>query len=537
MFDGTIKMVQNVKVNDVVMGDDSTERIVLNLSQGVSPMYRVSQINGDDYVVNENHVLSLVVVKTNTDSIPINILGKKYFKNDKIDIPILEYTKLSKNSRDKLKGYKTRVEFYEKKIQTNPYTIGGTLLYIKYIPYIYKCNSRTNRLQLLAGVIDTYGELNICTKNSYEIKFKLTNCRLIKDIKFVIRSLGFLCTSKKNKHKPYYKIHIFGNDLGDIPTKKYKIQNYSKYDENYLYTGIEIKCIGRDNYYGFEVDENHRFLLGDFTVTHNSTLLSDIMYFHKNIPYGTIMSGTEEGNGFYSQYFPDLFIYPEYKSDVLGKLLKQQKIIVKNEQSKSKGHMFLLIDDCMYDKKMIRDKNIRQLFMNGRHWRIMFFLTMQYCMDLPPDLRANLDYIFLLRENVIANQMKLWKNFFGIFPTFKTFQETFLACTENYECLVLDNTSKSNKIEDCVFWYKATPNRRYKIGCTKLWECARLKYNKNYENDEDDNQNLKIVDKKSPGLIITKKAEKYKEKYKNSGKNYKVGKNHKYSSSKIKSSS
>ena len=242
--------------------------------------------------------------------------------------------------------------------------------------------------------------------------------------------------------------------------------------------------------------------------TGKSTLISDIMYYCKTVPYGVIMSGTEDGNGFYGKYFPDLFIHSEFKPEALEKLIKQQKKVVKDEHDKSRGHVFLLIDDLMYDKKMMRNKNMRQIFMNGRHWRILFFLSMQYMMDLPPDLRANIDFVFVLRENILANQMKLWKNFFGIFPTFASFQETLSTCTENYECLVLDNTSRSNKLEDCVFWYKAKPNRKYKIGCKKLWEFARLHYNKNY--DDEDEQSaipLKIENKKSTGLVITKKGE------------------------------
>lgn len=242
--------------------------------------------------------------------------------------------------------------------------------------------------------------------------------------------------------------------------------------------------------------------------TGKSTLISDIMYYHRTIPYGVIMSGTEDGNGFYGKYFPDLFIHSEFKSEALEKLIKQQKKVVKEEKEKHRGHVFLLIDDLMYDKKMIRDKNMRQIFMNGRHWRILFFLSMQYCMDLPPDLRANIDFVFLLRENIVANQMKLWKNFFGIFPTFQSFQETFVACTENFECLVLDNTSKSNKIEDCVFWYKAVPDRKYKIGSKKLWEFAKIHYKKNYDDENEDSSVQAVIPKKAPGLNVIKKGTK-----------------------------
>ena len=216
--------------------------------------------------------------------------------------------------------------------------------------------------------------------------------------------------------------------------------------------------------------------------TGKSTLLLDLMYYQRTIPMGLIMSGTEESTGAFSDYFPDLFIHSEFNPEALENLFEQQKKIIKLEKDNiQNGHSFLIIDDLMYDRKMIRHKNLRKLFMNGRHWRITFFLTMQYMMDLPPDLRTNIDYIFILRENIVANQIKIWKNFFGVFETFKSFRETLIECTEDFECLVLDNTSKSNNVEDCVYWYKANSTRKYKIGSRKLWEFAEQNYNENYD--------------------------------------------------------
>ena len=96
---------------------------------------------------------------------------------------------------------------------------------------------------------------------------------------------------------------------------------------------------------------------------------------------------------------------------MVQQVITRQKNSINSTDTKKDKDVFLLLDDCMYDKRMIRDTNIRGIFMNGRHWRITFMLTMQYCMDLPPDLRANIDYVFILRENIIQNQEKLYKNF------------------------------------------------------------------------------------------------------------------------------
>ena len=211
-----------------------------------------------------------------------------------------------------------------------------------------------------------------------------------------------------------------------------------------------------------------------------STCVKDVMYHkRKALPVGVVMSGTEEGNSYYQSFITDLLVYNEYRSDVIEKIVARQKALIKQGM---KSNVFIILDDCMYDKKFLREKIMRQIFYNGRHWNIFFMLTMQYCMDLSPDLRSNIDYIFVFRENILQNREKIYKNFFGIFPTFEMFNQVMNACTENYECIVLDNTIKSNKVEDVVFWYKArmfdTP---FRVGHSKFWNAHKRLYDPNHD--------------------------------------------------------
>ena len=208
--------------------------------------------------------------------------------------------------------------------------------------------------------------------------------------------------------------------------------------------------------------------------TGKSTLVTDILWHKKHIPAGIAMSGTEEGNGYYKQFIPDLFVYGDYNRDALEKIIERQKKLLAVGRCQP---VFILMDDCMYDRSFMRDTCIRQLFMNGRHWKIFFMMTTQYCMDMTPMIRTNVDYVFALRDNVRQNRENLYKAFFGVFPTFDQFSQVMDACTENYECLVLDNTSKSNRITDCVFWYKAPIRRNFRVGSQSFWQYHQRHYN------------------------------------------------------------
>jgi hypothetical protein len=106
---------------------------------------------------------------------------------------------------------------------------------------------------------------------------------------------------------------------------------------------------------------------------------------------------------------------------------------------------------------------------------------MQYPLGIPPNLRTNVDYVFILRETYMSNKRRIYENYAGMFPTFDSFVQVMEQCTENYECLVINNNVKSNKLTDQVFWYKAEPHADYRLGSRDYWEVGSLP-----EADKDD---------------------------------------------------
>ena len=209
--------------------------------------------------------------------------------------------------------------------------------------------------------------------------------------------------------------------------------------------------------------------------TGKSTLVADILYHCKKIPMGVAISATEDGNAFYSSHIPDIFIHSEYKPDVIQQIItRQKKAISKNPGKKDPTNdAFVLLDDCMYDKRMIKDPNIRGIFMNGRHFKVLFIITMQYALGIPPNLRTNIDYVFILREPYIANRKRIYENYAGMFTTFESFCQVMDQCTENYECLVINNNAKSNKLHDQIFWYKAEHHKNFKLGSKEFWDISK----------------------------------------------------------------
>ena len=235
--------------------------------------------------------------------------------------------------------------------------------------------------------------------------------------------------------------------------------NLKKFDPSRITKGSVVVLIGKRN-------------------TGKSFMVRDLLYYKRDIPVGTVISASESANCFYGDMMPNLFIHDTFNPEIVNSLVKRQTLVVKkmNMEEKQYGRSnidpwaFLILDDLMYDTSWLKDEKIRMLFMNGRHYKILFLITMQYSLGIPPALRSNVDYIFILRENIVSNRKRLYEHYAGMFPTFEIFCQVMDQCTENFECLVIDNTTKSNRIEDMVYWYKADDHDNFKIGAPAFWE-------------------------------------------------------------------
>jgi len=246
--------------------------------------------------------------------------------------------------------------------------------------------------------------------------------------------------------------------------------------------------------------------------TGKSFLVQDLMYHHQDIPIGTVISGTEAGNGFFAAHVPKLFIHDAYNTAIIENILKRQKAVLKQVKKEQEAYKkssidprtFVVLDDCLYDNKWTKDVMMRLLFMNGRHWKIMLVITMQYPLGIPPNLRTNIDYVFILREPYIANRKRIYDNYAGMFPTFESFCQVMDQCTENYECLVINNNAKSNKLQDQIFWYKAQQHGPFKLGSKEFWEIS-----KNLGSDDEDDKSYDPNAAKGKGPKINVKKNKW----------------------------
>jgi hypothetical protein len=246
--------------------------------------------------------------------------------------------------------------------------------------------------------------------------------------------------------------------------------------------------------------------------TGKSFLVRDILANTREcFPVGTVISGTEVANPFFQEMVPSKLIHDKYKPEIVMNSIKRQLAVKqqRNHEKKQRGgssqidpRAFLILDDCLYDKSWINEESTRYIFMNGRHIDMVTLITMQYPLGVPPNLRTNIDFVFILRENNISNRKRIYENYAGMFPTFDMFSQFMDQCTEKFECLVIVNGVQSNKLEDQVFWYKASDHPSFHLCDDSLWHGNQPFSSTMLSGDEFDA--TKLQTKKGPQVWVKK---------------------------------
>ena len=348
LYSGNVKLARDIVVGDILVGDDGKPCTVSFLHSGNDEMFKIKQTNGDDYIVNSEHLLSLKyrvciakernrvrwIENSNIDSKLYNSLTEdeefKETSENVLDISVKDYLDLSKIKQSELMGFKlyTHIDWEHKYVDLDPYILGmwlgddntsgyggffcadkdlldywekwailvgvsiksnngnhysihknGTnyftncfkkyILVDNHVPREYLINNKDTRLKLLAGIIDTTGYFNC---DGVDILLCMKRSQLLRDIQFLARSLGFITymgikKGLKNTGDAL-RLSISGN-IENIPTLLHRKK--CKNTVNVPVYQITIEPMGYGPFVGFAVDnESSRYLLGDFTVTHNT---------------------------------------------------------------------------------------------------------------------------------------------------------------------------------------------------------------------------------------------------------------------------
>lgn len=327
--DGSVVRADAVRVGDKLMGPDSQPRRVLSLGRGVSPMYRVVPAKGEPWICNNVHVLTLVNTSTgdvidiglddylrrsdtfkhthklfatavnfpSREAMPLDpyFLGLWFGDGHKgvgsnglhrvmVSKPDVEVRQACEEMAASF-GLQVREDLAEGKCPSyrivNDLGAGNPLLDMMRtivgdavtVPWRYLVASRRERLAFLAGWLDSDGSLSGGCFDFAQRRVDYADA-----VAFLARSLGFRVTraTKMVDGETYHRLCISG-ETSQIPTRIPRKQaSPREQKKNALRTSFDVVPIGSGEYAGFTLDGDGRFLLGDFTVTHNTDMALSI---------------------------------------------------------------------------------------------------------------------------------------------------------------------------------------------------------------------------------------------------------------------
>ena len=455
LYNGEVKQAKDVSVDDVLVGEDGSPRRVQVVEVGEDDLYQVStDYDEEGYIVSSNHLITVF-----TDKI--------------IDVPASKYTSgLAIRPFVSMKCYDPKV---------SPHYVGYFLASGKTVvppqfsesrschtdtdtdPLKYIMTSVTKRLEFLSGVTDYFSKKNkiICNQFLTEKIVRLLLYSCMTNFKFDNNS--FICS-----------MGFPNRDLENV---------------NFM-TRMNVKSLDRKGkVYGFHLEENsqgnQRFLLANFTLTHNSgksLLLKSVMQAKNFIPVCQIYSGTEDSNHSFAKNVPAVNIYNGLSNENIELFIKRQKIAMKHIPDNPWG--LLGIDDCFERPSQFRDPLWLGIFKNSRQWKMVTLISMQWCFDLIPSERSQIDYSFIFAEPSDSVRKRLWSNFGSVVGSFNNFCDIMTQGTENHASIVFKNLESSNKLEDRIGWHRTNLdiiNSDWKFGHPLSWKFSEDRLDPEYK--------------------------------------------------------
>lgn len=327
MFDGSKKKIQDIVVGEQVRGMDNVPRTVTAVGRGRQPLYKITHKNEDSYTVNQSHIMTLYnsdtvkragiaagaigdlalqhllnapylcnklkgiwteTVEYDYKHLPIDpyLFGlwladgfSHTFSISTSDAPLRDYLVANYahlNPQTRVVNEINTIVSFERQPNGHKNPLNNILRNLgvmrnKRIPDCYLHSHSSQRLRLLAGIIDGDGSMRRCTDKSSDCFTILSgnNINLAEDTLDLCKSLGFY-SSKSLSHPTCWAVRLSGL-VNTIPTILLRKQAVRNSQIKFLASEVKIEKVCNDGeYFGISVNQDQRYVLGNYIVTHNT---------------------------------------------------------------------------------------------------------------------------------------------------------------------------------------------------------------------------------------------------------------------------
>ena len=220
-------------------------------------------------------------------------------------------------------------------------------------------------------------------------------------------------------------------------------------------------------------------------------LLSILSHIAPTVDMCLLFCPTETTREFFRRrrMIPDSHIFPSLDLDIIAKALASMRELRARGKKRS---LLLCLDDCSFEKKTWLHPTMQELLYNQRHLGIHTFITAQYVLDLPPNARSNIDYVYTTSDSCFANIKRLHNCFFGCFRRAEDMHRVHTATTKDFALCVADLTQVAvESPADMVFYYRAPAQiPKFAIGRDIYWKL-------------EEKQRLRVASEQNGSPVIT----------------------------------
>lgn len=201
------------------------------------------------------------------------------------------------------------------------------------------------------------------------------------------------------------------------------------------------------------VEYPHILIIGKNDDSRNTIINSVLDYYIQK--YNTkisVICPADKINPYYITHYENTEIHCGLQEEYVKKFLHQAMLAM---STGSEINAMFIFNDCIDTSEFWNNKTIDEILMNGRHYKIPYIITMERATNIPPAVRMNFDYVFVLPDDSVVNRRKIWNNYGLMIPTFGSFENIFNQCTRDNHTMVINNRIPFEKINYSIYWYRA----------------------------------------------------------------------------------
>jgi hypothetical protein len=110
-------------------------------------------------------------------------------------------------------------------------------------------------------------------------------------------------------------------------------------------------------------------------------------------------------------------------------------------ENNSVDKIMLVIRNITNNMNFFKNQYIKEICYNGRHYKFDIIMDFDISVKIAPDIRTNIDFCFILRDDDLNNRKRIYDYYCGMFEDFESFNQFYDS--DKNKCIAIDNMTRN----------------------------------------------------------------------------------------------